>query len=106
MGAVSLAIHDPIKRGVSLRRDESRMIVTCAPAPKVEHYDLATDRESRDPAAERPASRRELEAELWSMLGVDGCTALEAAGESPDAETENLDARTIESLRALGYLDP
>lgn len=97
------------RRGASLRRDDLHLIVSCplpntAYPPTAALYDLASDpQEAHDLSHERDDVRRTLEGELWSSLGVADCDALELGDDlSPLQETD----RTVEALRALGYVAP
>ena len=102
--AVSLALTDHANQSASLLRDDARLIVTCVPTERRELFALAADPgEQRDVAAARPELTGQLETALWSSLDIEGCPELGLG--AMQAETQNLDPHTVESLKALGYVD-
>ena len=102
--AVSLALTDRGNQSASLLRDDARLIVTCVPTERRDLFALATDSgEQRNVAPQRADLAARMETTLWSTLGIAGCAELGLG--APQAETQNLDAHTVESLKALGYVD-
>lgn len=91
-------------RLLSLRHGDHKLIETCVPERGQELYDLARDPAERDSlAAQEPERAAALLAEMTTILGGDPC-AVQAAAVQGVAPTVGLDERSIEALRALGYL--
>ena len=92
-------------RGISLTLGHWRLVRECLPEKVLQLYDLATDPgEIRDLAKEQPDHASEMLAELRGMVGSNVCRALHLAIRDKDP-AEGLDQKTIEGLKALGYLN-
>jgi choline-sulfatase len=88
---------------VSVRDGDEKLIVTCHPTVGIELYDLAEDPAERvDLAAQRESSVRRLVGELHAEL--DGSPCRQANLARRDWERSEVDAETLEALRALGYV--
>lgn len=101
----SVAMTDGRYRGINLLKGNEKLILDCIPEMQVQLYDLNGDpSETVDLAEEQPGKVRNLLHVLRLIGGVeDPCKAIEEAlaGQDP---TAGLSPETVESLRALGYL--
>lgn len=101
----SVAMTDGRYRGINLVQKNAKLILSCIPDLEVDLYNLAADPgEVQDLADTDGARVRNLLQMLRLIAGTeDPCQAIEDALAGADP-TQGLDEATIESLRALGYL--
>lgn len=101
----SVAMTDGRYRGINLIKEDEKLILSCIPDLELKLYDLAADPgEVQDLADTEGARVRNLLQMLRLISGTeDPCQAIEDALAGADP-AQGLDAETIESLRALGYL--
>ena len=101
----SIAMTDQSYRGMNLRKGNDKLILTCVPEVRTELYDLAQDPgEINDLATTQEGHVRDLLQMLRLVTGAaDPCRAIEDALAGVE-QTEGLAPETIESLRALGYI--
>lgn len=102
---VAVAMTDQRYRGINLRKGDEKLILNCVPEVRVQLFNLADDPKEVSDLAETQTGRvRELLHILRLVGGTeDPCLGIEAALDGRDP-TAGLAPKTIESLRALGYL--
>lgn len=102
---VGISMTGGKERSVSVRHGTSKLILDCRPEPRARLFDLEADPgEERDLAAREPDRVRQLARGLETILGGQPCDVVDAAIQGKP-QTVGLDESSVESLRALGYLD-
>ncbi len=96
-----------LRRGAaSLRNDDFRLVVACKEGTEGKRmlFDFGPGAHPTDDVASKhPGVVDAMTTELWRRLGLAGCPGLRAAN-GGEVETDGLPSKTVEALRALGYV--
>lgn len=90
---------------LAARRDDGKLVVNCLPERSLEYYDLNEDSSEEHNSLEvNLKGVRAMLLDLRSLLGGQPCAELLGAARGGNPR-DDLDPRSIEELRALGYID-
>jgi arylsulfatase A-like enzyme len=102
---VSTSMTDKEYRAISIQEGNLKLIVECHPKAKYSLFDLeANPDETEDLVTTQQDRASELFKKLSQISRGNPCLAMDNAVQGVSSEA-GLDAETVESLRALGYMD-